>query len=394
MDIARQIMPPGWMTDYKTARIMRLLGGYEHPPMAKFVGGCVRNALLGKPVTDIDIATIHQPLQVIERLSHEGIRYVPTGLEHGTVTAIIDDTAFEITTLRKDVDTDGRHAVIAFTEKWSEDAQRRDFTINTLLATPDGSIYDPTGQGLSDLDHGRVVFVGDPAQRIAEDYLRILRFFRFFGYYGTPPADAAALDACKAQAQTLPRLSRERVTQEFLKILAAPDAATILGLMSAHGVMADLIERGDLSILARLCELQTRHDAIDVTARLFVIQTPASDSLDRWLILSNAQKRFLDDIGRSGDIVARTSKKALREAVYRHGNAAALQAYLIRLASMSKLPDIELLDIARYWQAPAFPVTGHDLLAAGHVAGPDLGRALETLERKWIASDFKKVPDV
>ena len=208
---ARQIIPADWMTDYKTVKVMQVLGGYGLPAESMFVGGCVRNMLLARPVKDIDIATIHHPQAVMDKLSANGIRFVPTGLEHGTVTAIVEDATFEITTLRKDVETDGRHAVIAFTEVWGEDAQRRDFTMNTLLATPDGMIYDPLGSGLADLDDRKVRFVGVPDDRVAEDYLRILRFFRFHALYGEGAADEEALSVCKDHADSLTKLSKERV---------------------------------------------------------------------------------------------------------------------------------------------------------------------------------------
>lgn len=388
---ARQILPPAWMTDYKTVKVMRALGAYEIPSQALFVGGCVRNTLMEKPVTDIDIATIHQPLAVIERLQKEGIRFVPTGLEHGTLTAIVEDTVFEITTLRRDVDTDGRHAVIAFTEKWSEDAQRRDFTINTLLAAPDGMIFDPTGSGLDDLDKGRVAFVGEPSQRIAEDYLRILRFFRFYAFYGQGKPDNAALEACREHATKIGALSKERVTQEMLKILAAPNLASIIGLMRDNQILPDLLASASLKILGHLCELQQRHDAADIMARLVAVQAMETEKADA-LILSNIQKDRLKSYADAFGALKTVSRKKLRLLVYRLGNMAALQGYLLRLAHRQDNPDMDMLDIARYWAAPVFPVTGEMLLNIGMAPGPEIGKRLKELEKKWIKSDFQKVP--
>ena len=385
---ARQITPPDWMTDYRTVRLMRVLGGFEQTPQTMFVGGCVRNFLLGKAVGDIDVATIHHPLQVIEKLKAAGLRYAPTGLEHGTVTAIVDDGVFEITTLRKDIDTDGRHAVIAFTTEWKVDACRRDFTMNTLLASPEGAVFDPTGQGLADLDARRVVFVGDPAQRIAEDYLRIFRFFRFHAQYGEGMPDAAALKACAELAHNIPKLSKERITQEFFKIIDVPDPSPVIRLMVDNGVAPCLEKTFRDAVLKSLCELQSRHDAKDVMARLLAIGDMKPNYFEDGLIFSNAQKKRLELLGLGLNILKRPTKKKIRELVYRIGNQTALQTYLLRLTQKNDLPDLELLDIARYWHAPEFPVKAVQLIEAGVPQGPMLGKQLKALEEKWVAKDF------
>lgn len=391
---ARQITPTDWMTDYKTVKIMQVIGGYEIPTQALFVGGCVRNTLLDIKVTDIDIATIHHPLTVIEKLEAVGVRYVPTGLEHGTVTAIIEDATFEITTLRKDMDTDGRHAVIAFTEKWVEDAQRRDFTINTLLSSPDGMIYDPTGLGLQHLDDRRIIFVGEPAQRIAEDYLRILRYFRFYALYGRGAPDPAAVAACHDQAKNLSQLSRERITQEFFKILMVRDPAQVLDLMFENDVLVELAEGFAASVMERLCDMQRRHDVVDPLSRLLIVSDMDIKTFEGWLLLSNAQTRTLESLVRAREMLNTITRKKMREVVYRHGNTVAVQAYMIYLAQEDEFPDLEVLDVARYWHAPEFSVTGHDLMEAGYTQGPELGKKLEALEEKWIKSDFKKIPKI
>lgn len=382
------------MIDHRCVKIMRILGGNENPAQALFVGGCVRNTLMDRPVKDIDIATRHAPLHVIELLKAAGIRFVPTGLDHGTVTAIVDDATFEITSLRKDIDTNGRHAVIAFTDKWNEDAQRRDFTMNTLLASPAGDVFDPTGEGLDDLDKRRVVFVGDPAQRIAEDYLRILRFFRFCAAYGEDKMDASALETCKQAAEKLSLLSKERVTQEILNILGVTDPAPTLAAMFSNDILKSMGKEFKQGTMETLCEFQGRYDAVDVMARLFAVAGMKTEYFADWLILSNAQKKHLDALGEGLAIIKSISKKKVREMVYRVGNVSALQAYLLRLVQKGDLPDLEVIDIARYWHAPMFPVSGEDIIRKGISPGPALGKKLKELEEKWIKSDFSKVPKV
>ncbi len=380
------------MTDEKSRKVMRALGGYATPPEALFVGGCVRNTLIDKPVKDMDIATLHQPLQVIEKLKADGIRYVPTGLEHGTVTAIIDDAVFEITTLRKDVETDGRHAVISFTTKWTEDADRRDFTMNTLLASPEGMVFDPTGKGLDDLDKRRVVFVGNASERISEDYLRILRFFRFYAEYGEGPAEAEALKSCADMADKISLLSKERITQEFLKILAVPNAESVVTLMFGNHVLKDMAGGYKPAPFAALCELQVRHDVKDVMARLFTMAGMKADYFERFLVLSNAQKKHLEVLAQGLVLLKSVTKKKIRQLVYRVGNAMALQVYLLKLAQKGALPDLDILDVARYWQAPEFPIKANELIEAGTPQGPALGKKLKALEDKWVAGDFTKIP--
>ncbi len=384
----KMISPPPWMSDERSVRLMKVLGGYKVKPESLFVGGCVRNALLDKRVNDIDIATVYKPLEVIEKLKAAGIRFVPTGLDHGTITALVDDLSYEITTLRKDIETDGRYAVIAFSTEWKEDAQRRDFTINTLLAGADGSIYDPTGQGLSDLEARRVVFVGEADGRIAEDYLRILRFFRFYAEYGVGAADPAALAACRKHADKLSLLSRERITQEFLKILAVHHAASILSLMFSQDVLKDIGKGFKEPVMEHICALQVKFESVDVIARLCVLSNMKGESFEERLVLSNAQKKNLKLFAESFSLIKSVSKKKIRELVYRFGNASALQGYFLHQSQKQQPPDFEMIDIARYWQAPEFPVKADSLIEAGVPRGPELGKKLSELEEKWIAKDF------
>ncbi|MFA5592463.1 MAG: CCA tRNA nucleotidyltransferase [Micavibrio sp.] len=376
------------MTDEAPVKLMKVLGGYKSRPETLYVGGCVRNMLLDRPVRDIDLATVHHPLKVIEKLKAGGIRYVPSGLDHGTLTAIIDDSTFEITTLRKDIETDGRFAVIAFTDEWEIDARRRDFTINTLFCSPEGEVFDPTGAGLDDLEARRVIFVGDPAERLAEDYLRILRFFRFHAEYGEGAADEKALAACKEYAAKVALLSRERIMQEFLKIIAVSKAHDILSLMFAHDVLTDIGRDYSPAVMEHLCNLQTRHDAVDLMARYFVLTGGSGDFFEDRLIFSNVQKKQVRLLLDSLPLLSGINMKKIREIVYRFGNGGALQTYFVKLAQKGQAPDLEILDIARYWQAPEFPVKAEQLIAAGVSRGPDLGMKLKELEEKWIAKDF------
>src|SRR5215510_13136350 len=228
MQSSDRLDPQPWMIAAETVAVMAALSSAGGE--ARFVGGCVRDALLGRPVTDVDIATHEPPERVMNLLSRAGIKAVPTGIKHGTVTAVIGRKHFEITTLRRDVETYGRHARVEYTNDWAADAARRDFTMNALFCSLDGTIYDPFG-GLADLREHRVRFVGDAEARIREDVLRLLRFFRFYAHYGAPPPDAAALAACRALAPLLPTLSGERVCGETLKLLLAPEPASVFATM-------------------------------------------------------------------------------------------------------------------------------------------------------------------
>ena len=260
---AERIAPQPWMTEAATASVLGALGG-----TARFVGGCVRDALLGRAIVDIDIATPLLPEEVMRRLEAAGIKAVPTGLDHGTVTAVAPPRRFEVTTLRRDVETDGRHARVAFTDDWAADASRRDFTMNALFLDAEGRVFDPMG-GLPDLHAGRVRFVGDPATRIREDVLRILRFYRFQAHYGRGEADPPARADCRALAPLLPSLSGERVAAELLKLLAAPDPMPTLRLMAADGVLAMLLpEARRLARLAALIPLEGIGDPLRRLAAL------------------------------------------------------------------------------------------------------------------------------
>lgn len=364
---------------------MDILNDQGRAVNALFVGGCVRNALLGLQVTDIDVASVLEPDAVTLRLSQKGMKVIPTGIAHGTVTAVVDGQAYQITTLRRDVSTDGRRAVVAFTKDWRQDAARRDFTINTILADCEGHIFDPTEQGLSDLEARRVLFVGDPALRIAEDYLRILRFFRFHLYYGLGEPDAAAIQACADAAERISDLSGERVTQEILKIMAHPKPAPVLKLMHDVRVLEYMFENNiDYGFLGNLCALQSsvqEEAQWSIAARLKIIEIKPGK-----IIFSKSLKSKVKQISEIISAFDLQTDQGIKTAIYKHGRAAVKSAVLIRQAHQnSSVKDIiQVIDLIDHWQIPVFPVTGHDLIKEGYKPGPALGKKLREMEREWM----------
>lgn len=386
-----------WLTGDATKRLFAALlkGGGE----ARFVGGCVRNALLGAAVADIDVATTILPDDVAARLSAAGITTVPTGIAHGTVTAIIDRTPFEITTLRRDVSTDGRRATVAFTTDWAEDAGRRDFTFNALYATQDGAVIDLTG-GLDDLKARKVRFIGEAKQRIAEDYLRILRFFRFHAWYGKGEMDPAGLSACAEARDGIATLSGERIHDELLKLLAAPDPVPVLRAMAATGIMGEVLPGAlDIERLARLVELEETHlfrdaDPLLRLAALIAGGPPERrQGLARRLRFSNAESARLVAIDRSDvKIISYLSIREVRRALYLLGPDAFKDKVMLGWAADRKQSNAPqwraLLALADSWQRPEMPLTGHEVLAAGVPNGPDVGRVMAEVEDWWIDSDF------
>ncbi|WP_181707361.1 CCA tRNA nucleotidyltransferase [Chthonobacter rhizosphaerae] len=356
------------------------------------VGGAVRNTLLGEPVADVDLATDARPQTVMERASRAGLKAVPTGIEHGTVTVVAKGRAYEVTTLRADVETDGRRAVVAFTDDFAEDAARRDFTMNAIYADADGTLHDPVG-GVPDALARRVRFIGDPEARIREDYLRILRFFRFHAVYGEGEPDPAGLAACRALKEGLDRLSRERVGQETRKLAVAERAAETLDLMKEIGILERVLGRpGEPAVLGRLAALASeagvRIDAALAIAAVSSAEEADAAELAERLRLSNADRdRIAAVAALAGRIGPETAENAVREAVYREGNATTLGALLLSAARQgSGLP--ATVFVARDWTAPAFPLTGADLIREGLKPGPELGRVLKEREAAWIASGF------
>lgn len=365
---------------------------------ARFVGGCVRNTLLGQPIDDIDIATTLTPDQVTEALEAAGIRSVPTGVDHGTVTAVSEGRPYEITTLRRDVSTDGRRAVVAFTQSWEEDAVRRDFRLNALYADRQGRVFDPTGEGVADARAGRIVFVGDAMTRIREDYLRILRYFRFHAWYGKGEADPAALAACKALKGMLSGRAAERTQKELLKLLAAPDPRGALRLMAATSVLSAVLPQVKaLTRFENLVAIESEH-FFDIDAELRLASllpddpNVAQDTAER-LRLSNALKdRLVAAAGREPRIVSWMSPRETRRAVYRLGGRTFADRVKLAWATSDRPTAASqwraLIPLAETWTPPAFPLTGEDVVNAGVPRGPMVGQVLREIEDWWIDLDF------
>jgi poly(A) polymerase len=370
---------PDWMTG--AAPVMNALEAGGGPDCARFVGGCVRNSLIGTEVADVDIATRLSPQDVLAALAAARLKAAPTGLEHGTVTAISGGRPYEITTLRRDVETDGRRAVVAFTDDWSEDARRRDFTLNALYASRDGTIFDPTGQGVGHARAGRIVFVGDAGERIREDYLRILRFFRFLAWYGRGEPDRAAVAACAALKDGLAGLSAERVSKELLKLLAAADPRPAVELMAETGVLAVVLPDGvDHARFRALSQLDG--DPVLRLAALLPDDPASAVRTAERLRLSNAQRdRLAAALTPEPELAANTGARGGRRLLYRLGE----QAFRDR-ALLSGWPRTAAL--ADGWTRPVLPVNGADALAAGIPRGPEIGEALKAVEHWWIAEDF------
>ncbi len=386
------------MTAPATRAVIEALEARGGRGCARFVGGCVRNAVLGQAIDDIDIATVLTPDEATEALELQAIRVVPTGVEHGTVTAVADHRPFEITTLRRDVSTDGRRAVVAFTTDWDQDAQRRDFRLNALYLDPDGRLFDPTGAGLADARAGRIVFVGDPMIRIREDYLRILRFFRFYAWYGRGEPDKAAVDACRALKGMLSARTAERTQKEVLKLLAAKDPRAALKLMAGAGVLAaTLPEATDLGRLEGLVEIELGLGDNDAELRLAALipqdSRLAGQTAER-LRLSNAQReRLVAATGAEPRIVSWMSPRQARRAIYRLGRKAFFDRVKLAWAGA---PDRQaaaaqwgaLLTLAKSWEPPVLPVSGEDAKACAIAEGPLVGKVLREVEDWWVDEDF------
>ena len=365
-----------WLTAPGTQAVMGMLGDAGH--RALVVGGCVRNALLGAPVADIDIATDARPERVVELSEAAGFRPVPTGIEHGTVTVIAHGAPHEVTTFRRDVETDGRRAVVAFSERVEEDAARRDFTMNALYAEADGTLVDPLG-GLPDLSARRVRFVGTPMDRVREDYLRILRFFRFHAWYADPEGgiDADALDACARGAEGIGGLSGERIGAEMKKLLSAPDPAPAMAAMAAAGVLMRVLPGADPAILAPLVHLEEGM-APSWPRRAAAL---GGEGARRAWRLSNAEAR---ELGLRRNALGEGT--SAEEVAWRHGGEAATDVALIRAAGVPEPLELGTAERIARAAAAQFPLSAADLMPA--LEGPALGAALKQAEAEWIASGF------
>ena len=378
-----------WLTAEHTRKVVAALEAVR-PGCARFVGGCVRNALMQRPVDDIDIATQLLPDQVMAAMEAADIRVIPTGLEHGTVTAICDSEPFEITTLRRDVETDGRRAVVAFTEDWREDAMRRDFRLNALYAEPDGTLHDPVSGGLEDAALGRVIFIGDADERLREDYLRILRFFRFNAWYGAG-FDADGLAACQRQREGLRQIAAERIWKEFKKLLAAPDPSDAVVKMDEAGVL-EFVVPGTVGVAAFADVAERTGDASQRFMALVARELETVSRIASKLRLSNRERERLEVWAKSGE-GARPGMSAAqaRAFIYHHGAEAYEDSVVLH-------PDAAPADVeearARIaaWKAPRFPLGGEDALSLG-LRGEAIGKALRAVELEWVDSDFTLARD-
>jgi poly(A) polymerase len=383
------------MREDKTRAVMAALGADQGN--ARFVGGAVRNALLGRGVDDIDIATPLLPDEAVRRLRLAGIAVIPTGIDHGTVTAAVGGKAFEVTTLRRDVETDGRHATVEFSGDWAEDARRRDFTINALYASADGEVFDFTG-GLGDLASGRVRFIGDAIARIREDYLRILRLFRFHAWYGEGAIDEQALAAASAEGAGLKRLSGERIQKEMLRLLAAENPCPSVRAMAQSNILQEIIPgRARLDRLEHLVAIDAANFfPADPVLRLCALLPPdagvATAVAERFRVSNEIRDRMLDLAGAQENIEPYTSVRELRRLLYRLGTQRVRDRILLRWAedesNSHAIAWRALLALADAWVRPTFPFSGRDVLAAGVPEGPLVGKVLSEIEKWWIESDF------
>jgi len=379
------------MTEAATRRVLKSLaaGGI----VARFVGGAVRDALLDRPVSDIDLATPASPQEVTALLQKARIKVVPTGIEHGTVTAVVPPRHFEITTLRHDVEPLGRRARVAFTDDWQVDAERRDFTMNALFLDPDGTLHDFVG-GVPDAKARRVRFVGDPATRIREDVLRLLRFYRFHAQLGRPPADEAARAACRALAPLLPTLSAERIAAELLKLLGARDPIPTLALMAADGVLPVVLpEATRPERLKALIPAEPAPDALRRLAALIAVDAEGARALARRLRLSNAQRgRLVAMVAPPWPIELRADPRAQRRALYHLGSERYRDLVLLRAAEAGvegRRRAKTLLGFATKTKPLVFPLKGSDVRALRVAPGPMIGRLLAELEAWWETGDFR-----
>jgi poly(A) polymerase len=384
-----QRLPQPWMTEGPAARVMRALTA--EGDAARFVGGCVRDALVGRPIRDIDIATPLSPQRVTELLKKANLKAVPTGIDHGTITAVADKTGVEVTTLRLDVETDGRRAKVAFTDDWQADAARRDLTINALSADATGKVHDYFG-GLDDLAAGRVRFVGDPEQRILEDYLRLLRFFRFHADYATGAFDGAAVAAARALAPNLKSLSGERLRQETLRLLVARRGPEVWGEMLGLGIVQHYLPWAtSLDRLRWVAELEQRHAlAPDPVRRLAALtMTGCGREVAQTLRLSRAEGERVIALDVARDPFDASSPQAVRRQIYAWGNGGARDRLLLDwLDRIDGAAGAAALAVTDRWPRPRFPLKGADIVKMGVPEGPRIGQVLEQTEHWWIGQDF------
>jgi poly(A) polymerase len=394
MSNARVLDNAPWLKSGATARVLELLNGNGEE--ARVVGGAVRNALLKIAIGDIDIATTAPPDEVIRRAKAAGIKSVPTGIEHGTVTLVVDSQPFEVTTLREDTETFGRKAKVAFGRDWSRDAERRDFTINGLSVDADGVVHDYVG-GLDDIAAKRVRFIGDPERRIAEDYLRILRFFRIHAAFGAGEPDRAGYLACIRARAGLATLSAERVRMEMLKLMVAEGAAVAVTAMADGGLLLPIFGgvayTGPLrAMVSAEGALGWKPDAIRRLGALAVAVTEDARRVATRLRLTNAETRALDSMGHRWWRLAGMDQATARRRLYRLGAERYRDRLMMAWARAGEEAESahwrELALLPERWSAPKFPLKAADFIARGIAEGPALGQVLALAEDAWLAADF------
>jgi poly(A) polymerase len=393
MNDARVLDAP-WLKSGPTARVLKMLDGNGEE--ARVVGGAVRNALLKIPIGDIDIATTALPAEVVRRAKAAGIKTVPTGIEHGTVTLVVEGQPFEVTTLRQDTETFGRKAKVAFGRDWVIDAERRDFTINGLSVDADGVVHDHVG-GLADIASRRVRFIGDPGKRIAEDYLRILRFFRIHAAFGAGQPDRAGYLACIAARAGLETLSAERVRMEMMKLMVAQGAAPAIVAMADGGLLLPIL--GGIAytgpfaaMIAAERVLGMKPNAVRRLGALAVAVTEDAKRVALRLRLSNAETKALDSMGHRWWRLAGMDEATARRRLYRLGEDRYRDRLMLAWARAgtddTSTPWRELATLPERWRAPKFPLRAADFIARGIAEGPDLGQVLALAEDAWLAAEF------
>jgi poly(A) polymerase len=401
-----QIAGADWLVRDELQRLLKVLSADGEE--ARIAGGAVRNALLAEPVSDIDIATTNLPEETMRRAEAAGFKAVPTGVEHGTITVIAGGKPYEVTTLRADIETDGRRAKVRFGRDWKEDAQRRDFTINALYAEADGTVVDLVG-GLADIETRTLRFIGDPEDRIREDYLRILRFFRFFAWYGTGRPDAVGVKACVRLKEGLDRLSAERVWSELRKLLSAPDPSRALLWMRQASVLTRVLpesEKWGIDAIHPLVRAELDLGwAPDPMLRLMAIVPPDAErilGLAERLKMSRADADRLSCWAATVPVDSSLPEAALAKLLYRGNRRGFIDRLRLALAS-ARARGMEdnkalieaggfsrLLDYVEQWQRPEFPIRGRDLAGLGLEDGPRMGDLLRDLENQWVDSGFSQ----
>ena len=368
-------------------RLLSILNG--EGATCRMVGGAVRDILLGREIIDIDLACDLPPEKMTARLEKAGVKVIPTGLKHGTITAVIERNTYEVTTLRRDVETDGRHARVAFTDDWRDDARRRDFTFNALYLDGDGRLYDPC-DGLEDLAARRVRFIGDADRRITEDALRILRFFRFAAQIGQGELDPAGLEACVRNKHLIGHLSGERLAQELFKTLAAKNLLPIIKIMAEFGILRNILpDYRELGLFNAFVRLEQKLGRCDILGRLSCLIGNRGTRTSRHLKLSNKQANILKQYGAQDfEISSHMNEPDMRRNIYNFSREVFIFALLKKWAETEIKDGPAFLEYAEQWSVPEFPLHGRDLIKSGLTAGPGLGGMLKKLETEWIASDF------